>query len=107
MSNMKYNINKLHSLLITNFEDVSLVEKSNKQFGNYFEISVKEDKEVKIIVTKKDLENQNFDWKYYSNPINESSLLIERYSSIDSITSDIKDILFKNRFDEEYLKIVK
>ena len=41
MSNMKYNINRLHGLLISNFEDVSLVEKSNNNFGNYFEISIK------------------------------------------------------------------
>jgi len=107
MSNMKYNINRLHGLLISSFEDVSLVEKSNNNYGNYFEISIKEDKEVKIIITKKDIEDQNFGWKYYSNPTNESSFLIERYSSIDNITSDIKDILFKNRFDAEYLKIVK
>jgi hypothetical protein len=104
---IKYNINKLHGLLISNFKDVSIVEKSTKDFGNYFEISVKEDKEVKIIITKKDIENTNFNWKYYSNPNDELSFLIERNSSIDKISSDIKDILIKNRFNEEYLKIVK
>ena len=35
MSNMKYNINRLHGLLISSFEDVSLVEKSNNNYGNY------------------------------------------------------------------------
>lgn len=103
---MKYNINKLHGLLLNEFSNVKINEKTSMEFGNYFEISINEDKEVKMIVTKKDIENQTFDWRYFSNPLNESSFLIERKSSIENISNDIKDIFNKNRFDEDYLKIV-
>jgi len=103
---MKYNINKLHGLILNDFTDVKIVEKSSMEFGNYFEISINEGKEVRIILTKKEIENQVFEWKYFSNPLDEKSLLIERKSSIENISNDIKDIFEKNRFDEEYLKIV-
>jgi hypothetical protein len=105
-SEMKYNINKLHGLILNDFTDVKIVEKSSMEFGNYFEISINEGKEVRIILTKKEIENQVFEWKYFSNPLDEKSLLIERKSSIENISNDIKDIFEKNRFDEEYLKIV-
>lgn len=103
---MKYNINKLHGLLLNEFSNVKINEKTSMEFGNYFEISINEGKEVKMIVTKKDIENKTFDWRYFSNPLNESSFLIERKSSIENISNDIKDIFNKNRFDEDYLKIV-
>lgn len=101
---MKININKVHSELISNFEEVKICEKSNKEFGNYFEIStIKENKEVRMIITKKDIENSKFNWSYYSDPLNESSFLIERVSTTESVVNDVRDILDKNRFDEEYL----
>lgn len=103
MSNMKYNINKLHGLLLNEFEDVKIVEKSNLALGNYFEISINEEKEVRMIIIKKDIENDIFEWKYFSNPLEENSFLIERKSSIDKVTEDVKEILVKNRFDEDYL----
>ena len=105
-SEMKYNINKLHGLILNDFKDVKIVEKSSMEFGNYFEISINEGKEVKMILTKKEIENQIFEWKYFSNPLDENSFLIERKSSIENISKDIKEIFEKNRFDEEYLKIV-
>ena len=103
MSNIKYNINKLHGFLLNEFENVKIIEKSNHSLGNYFEISVNEEKEVKMIITKKDIENDIFEWKYFSNPLEENSFLIERRSSIEEITEDVKEILVKNRFDEDYL----
>ena len=106
-SEMKYNINKLHGLILNDFTDVKIEEKSSFEFGNYFEISIKEGKEVKIILTKKEIENQIFEWKYFSNPLDENSFLIERRSSIENISNDIKEIFEKKRFDEEYLKIVE
>ncbi len=101
---MKYNINKVHGSLISSFEDVRILENSNKIFGNYFEISAQSDgKEVRFIIEKKDIEHDVFRWVYYSNPLNESSILIERKSNLSSIVEDVKDIIFKNRFDEDYL----
>jgi len=103
MSDLKFNINKLHGLLISNFENVTITEKSDIRHNNYFEIIVKEDKEVKIILNKREIENTNFNWKYFSNPENDDSFLIERHSSIQNIVSDIKDILIRERFDSDYL----
>lgn len=103
MSDLKFNVNKLHGLLISNFENVTIAEKSDIRHNNYFEIIVKEDKEVKIILNKREIENTNFNWKYFSNPENDDSFLIERHSSIQNIVSDIKDILIKERFDSDYL----
>lgn len=101
---MKININKVHGELIGNFEEVSIVEKANKDFGNYFELSaLKESKEVKMIITKKNIENDRFIWSYYSDPSDDSSYLIERISTTDSIASDVEDIIEKNRFGEGYL----
>jgi hypothetical protein len=101
---MKYNINKVHGSLISSFEDVRILENSNKIFGNYFEISAQSDgKEVRFIIEKKDIECDVFKWAYYSNPLNGNSTLIERKSSISSIVDDVRDIIFKNRFDEDYL----
>jgi len=106
---IKVNINKVHVDLVNNFEEVMISEKSNKDFGNYFEIStIKESKEVKLIITKKNIENNKFSWSYYSDPTDSNSYLIERVSTIDTIVSDIEDIIVKNRFSEEYVsKIVK
>ena len=101
---LKYNINKIHGDLINSFEVVQVVEKSNKEFGNYFEISnISEGKEVKMIITKKAIENDSFDWLYFSDPMNENSHLIERRSSTDTIAEDIKDIISKNKFSSDYL----
>lgn len=101
---MKININKVHGDLINNFEEVKIAEKSNKTIGNYFEVSaLKESKEVKMIISKKNIENDRFSWSYYSDPSDENSYLIERKSTIETIVSDVEDIIKKNRFSEDYL----
>jgi len=104
---LKYNINKIHSDLLSNFEEVRIDEKSDKKFGNYFLISaINEGKEVKLILTKKSVETGNLNWSYYSNPLKDDSLLVERTSSIADITTDVKDVITKNRFDEEYISSI-
>ncbi len=101
---IKININKVHGGLVNNFEEVKISEKSNKELGNYFEVSaLKESKEVKMIITKKNIENDRFSWSYYSDPSDESSYLIERISTTETIVSDVSDIIEKNRFSEDYL----
>jgi hypothetical protein len=101
---LKYNINKIHGNFLSNFEEVRIDEKSDIKFGNYFLISaINEGKEVKMIMTKKDLENYSFAWRYSENPLNENADLVERFSSLDDLTSDVKEIFEKNRFSEEYL----
>ncbi len=102
---LKYNLNKIHGDLISRFpaSEIKIEESSNKS-GNFINLEVNNNgKCVKMVIEKKSLESSNFDWSYYSNPLDENSHLVERNSSIDSISSDVKDIFEKNRFDSDYL----
>lgn len=100
---LKKNINRVHGDLNNYFDDVKISEKSSKELGNYFELSILEDnKEVKAIIKMKEIENSNFSWEYYANPLDEDSL-VERVSSIYTFSSDVQDIFEKNRFTSEYL----
>ncbi len=102
---LRENINKIHFELSNQFDSVEINEKSDIKIGSYFEILVREsNKELKLIATKKDLENNTFDWKYLSNPLNENSFLVERTSSVDKFVGDVRDIFEKNRFDSDYLQ---
>jgi hypothetical protein len=102
----KYNINKIHGDLLSQFlnSEIKIEEKSNLKLGNYIEVSIiNEGKEVKMIISKKELENYSFNWSYYENPLNENSDFVNRFSSIDDLTSDVKEIFEKNRFSQEYI----
>jgi len=102
---IRYNINRIHSILSSKHEDVEIKEKSSLKFGNYFEILIKESKEVKIIIPYRNIDNiYNFNFYYYSNPLNENSDLISRNTDVESIGLIIDDIIINNRFSEEYLK---
>ena len=99
-----YNINKIHSDLTSGLEEVKIEEKSSTNLGKYFEItSMNEGLAVRMIVTVKDLESSNIKWSYYSNPLNENSDLVERTSNILTIVNDVKEVISKKRFSEEYL----
>lgn len=109
---MKFNINKIHGNLLSIREmgdSVSISEKSDKKHGSHFEILAEmQGKQLKMIVRKNALESDTFDWAYYADPTDESSHLIERTSTTDTVSEHILDIFEKNRFDEEYLsKIAK
>jgi hypothetical protein len=104
---LKQNINKVHGDLTNYFENVKISEKSNKELGNYFELSVLENnKEVKVIIKMTEIENANFSWNYYANPLDENSL-VERVSSIYTFSSDVQDIFEKNRFSSDYINQIK
>jgi hypothetical protein len=104
---LKQNINRVHGDLTNYFENVQISEKSNKELGNYFELSVLENnKEVKAIIKMTEIENANFSWEYYANPLDENSL-VERVSSIYTFSSDVQDIFEKNRFSSDYLNQIK
>jgi len=105
---LKENVNKIHVNLSDNFESVSISEKNSLEHGNYIEFSITEgNRELKAIINKKDLEGYNFDWKYYANPINEKSDLVDRMSSIDGFINDVRDIFNKNRFNSDYIESIK
>ncbi len=102
--NLKTNVNKIHSDLINNFETVEINEKSSIELQEYVEFkATNEGKELIMVVSKRELNNNRFNWKYYSNP-DKKDYLIERNSTIESIIEDVKDIFEKNRFDSDYLK---
>lgn len=101
---MKFNINKMHGILLGMFEEVSILEKSSKEMGNFFEISAAfEGKKIRMVVSKSSLERDSFGWSYYSDPTDDSSYMIERSSAIGSIGDDMMDIFEKKRFCQEYL----
>lgn len=102
--NLRTNVNKIHSDLTDVFSNVQICEKSNIHLGNFVELSVLENnKNLKIQITKYELEKDTFNWSYFANPDDESSV-VERSSSIGSFISDVSDIFTKNRFDSDYLK---
>ena len=104
---LKQNINRVHGDLTNYFENVQISEKSSKELGSYFELSVLENnKEVKAIIKMTEIENANFSWNYYANPSDENSL-VERVSSIYTFSSDVQDIFEKNRFSSDYLNQIK
>jgi hypothetical protein len=102
---IRYNINRIDVLLQEKFEDVSVKENSSPKFGKFFEISVKQEKEIKMIIPYKNIDGtKQFEFFYFSNPLDEGSDLIPRDSDVESISEVVSDILTKNRFSEEYLK---
>jgi hypothetical protein len=101
---LKLNINKLHYLLSEKFNNVQIKEESSKDLGNYIRISINENMLCDIIMTKKELEKTNINWKYDSNPLNEKSTWVERNCDIESFTDVVEEIFKKKRFDSEYLK---
>ena len=102
---IRSNINRIDVLLQEKFENVSVKENSSPEFGKYFEITVKQDREVKMILPYKNIDGTNtFEFLYFSNPLDENSDLIPRNSNVESISEVVNDILTKNRFSEEYLK---
>lgn len=104
---LRVNINRIHADLISTCQEVSIQEKSSIDRGEYVEISaVKESKELIMIISKRDLENEQFNWKYYSNP-NKREFLVERNSSALTIINDVEDIFEKNRFDSDYINTIQ
>jgi hypothetical protein len=110
--NIKSNANKIHNDMLSKFGDenvkVRAEETFNSMFGNYVEFSItNENKLLKFIISKKDLNNSIFTWRYYDNPNSEKISLVERSSSVDTLLNDIVDIFEKNRFSEDYIKNIK
>lgn len=105
---IKYNINKIHGDLIVRFDNVKIEEKSNHKLGNYFELTAsKNNTDVRMVIGKKDIENDNFKWSYYANPLNENSDLVDRFSSVNDLYEHVDDIINNNRFNKEYIETIK
>jgi hypothetical protein len=105
---LRQNINKVHFDLQNRFGEVTITEKSDLKLGNYFELSIlEENKEVKVILRKTEVEKNVFEWSYFSNPLNESSNLVERTSKLEMFSLDVQEVFEKNRFDSDYNKILE
>lgn len=105
---LKQNINKIHSDLSDKFSSVQISEKSNRKYSNYIELVVNENnKTMSAIIKKSDLENDNFNWLYKSNPMLEESYLVERNSNVNNFLIDVNDIFEKNRFEYDYLREIE
>ena len=90
--NFKYNINKIHGDLLSQFlnSEIKIEEKSNLKLGNYIEVSIiNEGKEVKMIISKKELENYSFNWSYSENPLNENSDFVKTFDNFQLNTEVI------------------
>lgn len=108
MNDIKSNINRLHLLLCNKFSDVKIEEKASSKIGQYFKISINENKKVDILIPFKNIDNKSIiNWEYFSNPLDESSYLISRTSDIDSIPNIVSDIIDNNKFSEDYIKSIK
>lgn len=104
---LRENINKIHLEVLNSFQEVLIFEKSSLKHGNYIELSINEGgKNLVALIKKSDLESNNFNWSYKSNPNDENSMLVERNSSVQGFTNDVKDIFEKNRFDSDYIKSI-
>jgi len=102
---IRYNINRIDVLLQEKFEDVSVKENSSPKFGKFFEITINQEKELKMIIPFKNIDGTHtFEFLYYANPLNEDSDLIPRFSNVETITEVVDDIFTKNRFSEDYIK---
>ena len=109
---IKEKINRIDFDLKNLFEEVSIVEKSNKN-DFYFEINAsstiefngdKKRASVKAKISKPDLNSSLIKWSYLTNPVNESSDLIDRYSTIETISKDIFDVVSKKKMVSTYFE---
>jgi hypothetical protein len=104
---LRENINKIHSnlLLLENIgETVTIKENSCKEFGNHFVITAEYNgMTAKVIIEKTEVEAPAFRWRYYSNPNDETTGLVERNSTINGFVHDLIEVFNKKRFDSDYL----
>lgn len=111
---IKANINRIDFELKEVFENVSIIEKSDRT-GNYFEIMTSskflfEDSSwrnagVRFQIYKQDLISEsNIRWFYQIDTLNESSDWIERVSSIDFLAIDVNNVVLMRQMSEEYFE---
>jgi len=101
---LKENVNRIHSKLSDIYNQVEISEKQDIKTGNFVQFTViNENKKLILNINKIELENDKFNWSYYSNPDNLGHT-VERFSSVNSFQNDVNDIFEKNRFSSEYLQ---
>jgi hypothetical protein len=105
---LKENINKLDRELKESFDSVSIndfEEKSKFYFDIIAEKNIdKKNIAVRVFVEKKELEKPLVTWRYLSNTNDELSYQVECVSKIETLSTDIQNIVVKKKLDETYLE---
>lgn len=103
---LKSNINKIHADLLDKY-DVMVSEKSAYKIGNYVEFLIKENNyELKLQIDKIEISKPSFNWRYFSNPHDKNSHIVERTSNINNFKDHVKDIFDNKRFDTDYINLI-
>lgn len=112
---IKQRINKLDYDLKEIFENVYIQEKSvgnqfffsincNGEFWNLKESNSYQRVEVKLVIHKSDLIKDPISWSYSSDPSNENAHWIDKASNMESLASDIEDVVLNCRMVESYFE---
>ena len=116
MINLGKNINKIDYDLKKLFKKVNISEKS--KFDKFYieiisegEFSFQKNSvttaQSKVLIEKKYLEGDSIKWSYSTNPNSENAEYIERYSSINSIATDIYETVLNKKLDYDYIESVQ
>lgn len=116
MINLGKNINKIDYDLKKLFKKVNISEKS--KFDKFYieiisegEFSFQKNSvttaQSKVLIEKKYLEGDSIKWSYSTNPNSDNAEYIERYSSINSIATDIYETILNKKLDYDYIESVQ
>lgn len=104
---IKENINKLDNELKTLFDSVAISESQEKAkfFITIQANKVFENKKIslKVIIEKPQFEHNSVKWRYFANPEDTASFLVERVSLFESLADDINDVVVRKKLDSDYL----
>lgn len=110
ISPVYHNLNRIDSILKEEFgsENVKLIKiKDQKTFDFSFVVEFNEYK-MKMFIGEREalMIERGISWSYLSDSNNESSSVVERESTIDSLSKDIRSIFEKKMFSKPYLESV-
>lgn len=108
---IKENINKVDGHLKELFDSVNISETQQK-YKYYFDIKAEkvfENKKVAVHVQieKPQLESKLVTWRYFSNPNDVTSFLVERVSDLEHLALDINDVVVNKKLDSDYLRSIE
>ena len=105
---LKENINKLDRELKESFDSVSIsqFEEKSKFFFDIIAEKRIDNKNigVRVFVEKRELEKPLVTWRYLSNTNDELSYQVECVSKIDTLSTDIQNVVVKKKLDAVYLE---
>ncbi len=105
---LKENINKLDRELKESFDSVSIsqFEEKSKFFFDIVAEKIVDNQNigVRVFVEKKELEKPLVTWRYLSNTNDELSYQVECVSKIETLSTDIQNVVVKKKLDAVYLE---